>query len=393
MTALDHILASPRRSPLAAAATLAAAGRLLLLAPVARAQMPPGSTPTAIQDALFEAQTDILLDGGASAAAAVTSAEAAVSGALERQPADLLAGACSRSARRPGGDADRPPPRGDEVALAAARGPRPGGASPRRLRRRRRRARRPGSPSAPGLAADPGFPPGHAVHPARRRRHRRARQLEQGEIAADEAVTGVRKDLLDAYQARLVSYLDEAEQAAERGFDSAFAENAALAAGYWRDHRARVRGQQRSPAERQGELDADFAGLAAAAARGRSPRLPRSRDTGPRPRSTASPQRRSRPRSRSGAPTSSPASSTWSRSSTTAAPTTARSRSPSRSRRRSRSPRRRARPSPTSSRPCRARPRGRRHRAAALDELDRITADANEGGAVAPARGGRARAR
>ena len=48
-----------------------------------------------------------------------------------------------------------------------------------------------------------------------------------------EAVIGVRKDLLDAYQARLVDLLEEATEADERGFAAAFAENAAIAAGYW----------------------------------------------------------------------------------------------------------------------------------------------------------------
>ena len=44
----------------------------------------------------------------------------------------------------------------------------------------------------------------------------------------------MRKDLLDAYQFRLGTNLDEAEEAAERGFDSRCAETAAIAAGYWR---------------------------------------------------------------------------------------------------------------------------------------------------------------
>ena len=46
------------------------------------------------------------------------------------------------------------------------------------------------------------------------------RQLARREIGPRRAALGVRKDLLDAYQARVVSELDEASQAAERGFDA-----------------------------------------------------------------------------------------------------------------------------------------------------------------------------
>ena len=70
---------------------------------------------------------------------------------------------------------------------------------------------------------------------------------------------GIRKDLLDAYQARLVTYLDEAEQAVERGFDAALAENAALAAGYW-SILAPTYQEQRSPAAQARSCDAALAG-------------------------------------------------------------------------------------------------------------------------------------
>jgi high-affinity iron transporter len=100
-------------------------------------------------------------------------------------------------------------------------------------------------------------------------------QLELREIKPAEAVTAVRKDLLDAYQARLLSYIDEAAQAEERGFDSAFAENAAIAAGYW-PILASVYEQQRgaSAGEKAGAV---FARLAASAQRGDPARFARDR--------------------------------------------------------------------------------------------------------------------
>ena len=262
-----------RRFPLAAAATLAAAAALLLAAPAAHAH-PPWEHATEIQDALFEAQADILLNGGGSAAAGVRSAEAEVSEALERglrasSPARLADLRAALAAARTAAAA------GDQVALAAARG-------------RALAALRHGAFDAAVEAAGAGQPQrarGWLLIRDFRQATRFTRpgvdataaldQLEQGETSTDEAVTGVRKDLLDAYQARLVSYLDEAEQAAERGFDSAFAENAALAAGYWAILAPEF-SQQRSPAERQAE-DANFEALAAAAVAGRRPAFERSR--------------------------------------------------------------------------------------------------------------------
>ncbi len=206
-------------------------------------------------------------------------------------------------------------------------------------------------------------------------------QLEAGEIPPREAVTGVRKDLLDAYQARLVSYMDDAEQAAERGFDAALAENAALAAGYWAVLAPEYE-EQRSPAERKAE-DANFAALAAAAATGDDRAFRRSRESAldalngftaapftPEEQSRRAhqltrfldlvPVEYDRGKRRRGH---------------------ARFRDPG-----GRSPSRRppSPPSATSSLPCRKRdPEGVRTVNEALDELDRLTADANEGGEVA----------
>ncbi|HEX5928184.1 MAG TPA: FTR1 family protein, partial [Solirubrobacterales bacterium] len=89
-------------------------------------------------------------------------------------------------------------------------------------------------------------------------------ELAAGEISPHEAVLQIEKDLLDTFQARLVTNLDEAAQAAERGFDGRLAETAALVAGYW-EAIAPEYGDQRGEAERRA-VDRDFAILAATAA-------------------------------------------------------------------------------------------------------------------------------
>jgi high-affinity iron transporter len=95
--------------------------------------------------------------------------------------------------------------------------------------------------------------------------------LADHEVSRAEAAAQVRKDLLDAYQFRIGTNLDEAEQAAERGFDSRLAETAAIAAGYWRiiapEHRAQLGAKSTEP------LDEAFSGLAAAAAASELPRF------------------------------------------------------------------------------------------------------------------------
>ena len=57
--------------------------------------------------------------------------------------------------------------------------------------------------------------------------------LESGELTPEEATTQIQKDLLDAYQSRLLEYLDEAATESERGYEPAVAESLAIAAGYW----------------------------------------------------------------------------------------------------------------------------------------------------------------
>jgi high-affinity iron transporter len=262
------------RRTITAAAALAAAAAALMLAPAARAEA-PWQRAEQVRSALFDAQTDILLEGGDRAAADVRGARAAVSGRLERQlaassPASLAA------LRAALATAERAAATGDDVALAAARGgaiaalrhgafdvavDATGASEVERARgwllirdfRQATRFTRPGVDATAALD-----------------------DLEAGDGTPEDAVTGIRKDLLDAYQARLVTYMDEATEADERGFDAAFAENAALAAGYWGIIASEYEAQRGAAARRQ--ADADFTGMAAAAASGDSRRYRAGRD-------------------------------------------------------------------------------------------------------------------
>jgi high-affinity iron transporter len=251
------------------------AGALLLCAPAVVRAHPPWEHATTVQDRLFEAQTDILLEGGASAAADVDAAEAAVTDKLEQQ-LDASSPGMLRELRAALAAGESAAASGDEVALAAARG-------------RALAALRHGAfdvAVAATLAGEVERARGWMLIRDFRQATRFTRpgvdattaldQLEAGEIPPAEAVTGVRKDLLDAYQARLVTYMSEAEQAAERGFDASLAENAALAAGYWSILAPEYQ-EQRSPAERKAE-DANFATLAAAATAGDRRAFRRSRE-------------------------------------------------------------------------------------------------------------------
>jgi high-affinity iron transporter len=256
--------ARTRSRPLVAAVALvAAAASLCIPAPIARAAA-PWQQATAIQDGLFEAQADVLLEGGASAASDARAAAAALSGRLERQLARRSPSSL-RDLRAALTDAESAAAAGDQVGLAAARG-------------RALAALRRGAFDVAVAATTAG-----EVQQARGwlliRDFRQATRftrpgvdgtialdaLEGGEIAAEEAVTGVRKDLLDAYQARLLTALDDAATAAERGFAPALAENTAIAAGYWQIL-APEYSEQRGQAARE-SADRIFERLAASAAR------------------------------------------------------------------------------------------------------------------------------
>ena len=89
-------------------------------------------------------------------------------------------------------------------------------------------------------------------------------KLEAEEISRHETVLQIEKDLLDSFQARLLTNLDEAGQAAERGFGGRFAETAAIVHGYWQAI-APEYGEQRGGRERA-ETNRDFERLAAAGA-------------------------------------------------------------------------------------------------------------------------------
>jgi high-affinity iron transporter len=89
-------------------------------------------------------------------------------------------------------------------------------------------------------------------------------ELAAGECSSHEAVVQIEKDLLDAFQARLFTNLDEAAQAAERGFDGRLAETTAIVRGYWLAIAAEY-DEQRGVVERR-EADRDFERLAAAGA-------------------------------------------------------------------------------------------------------------------------------
>ena len=181
---------------------------------------------------LFDARSSLILDGGAQAAKDVESAREAFSGTLaagleKSSPKNYKA---LQSALE---DAKRAVAQGDEVGLAAARGE-----ALAALRHgaydvaiEATAASRVGRARAWLLIRDfrqitrftrPGVDATSALD-----------QLEAGEITADEAVLSVRKDLYDAYQTRLTTFLDEADQASQRGYNATLAESAALANGYW----------------------------------------------------------------------------------------------------------------------------------------------------------------
>ncbi len=219
----------------------------------------------AIAADLFDARSSLILDGGNQAAEDVADARLALSGVLaaglkKSSPENLKALEAALK------DAEQAVAKEDEVGLAAARGEalaalRHGaydvaidataGGQVERARawllirdfRQITRFTRPGVDATTALD-----------------------DLEAGEITPDEAVLSVRKDLYDAYQTRLTTFLDEADQASQRGYKATLAESAALVNGYWEIISPEFE-SQRSQEERN-ELDETFAGLAADALRG-----------------------------------------------------------------------------------------------------------------------------
>jgi high-affinity iron transporter len=246
------------------AVLIAAAASALLVAPAARAD-PPWQEAENVRAGLFEAQTSLLLDRDGGAQAGVARARSAVTGRLGRSmgraaPAELAA------LRTALAKADAAAIAGDEVALGSARGAAIA-------------AVRAGAFTLTVDAAERGDV-AEARHWLLVREFRQATRftrpgvdatqaldrLDDGGISRSEAVTAIRKDLLDAYQARLASYVDEAAQASERGFGAAWAENAAIAGGYWRIIAPVYESQH--GAEARAKADRVFEHLSAAAERG-----------------------------------------------------------------------------------------------------------------------------
>ena len=222
---------------------------------------PPWQAADAIRADLFEAQSQLLF--GERDPAPVRRASRSLRGELRRglaadAPAELRAVeaallAAGRAARQldevglasARGEAIAALRRGAmAVAVAAARGDEPARARAWLQIRDFRKATRFTRPGVDGTAA--------------------IQALAAAEIGPHEAVLQIEKDLLDTFQARLVTNLDEATQAAERGFDGRLAETAAIAQGYWQAL-APEYGEQRGEGERRA-ADRDFAQLADAAA-------------------------------------------------------------------------------------------------------------------------------
>lgn len=252
---------------MAIAATFLVAAFALLLAPAALAadgkagdgsgSVPPWKAAEQIRTSLFDARTDLLLDGS-SEKRSVADAEAALSGPLEKGLAADSPGEL-KELRAALADATRAVADKDDVALATAYGTavaalrsgaydvttastgrdEVGKARQWLLIRDFRQATRFTRPRVDATTA--------------------LDQLETGDLASADAVIQIRKDLLDAYQARLIEYLDEATTESERDYAPAVAESTATAAGYW-SLLAPEYEEQRG-AEARAEADRQFAAL------------------------------------------------------------------------------------------------------------------------------------
>ena len=226
---------------------------------------PPWQAAQRMQDLVFDAQTAVLLDEPRSAERLVARAAGQLRGPLARGLASdapevrravrtaLAASAAAAEAR-------------DETALAAARG-------------RLRAALLRGSYAVTVAAVRAGEAQ-RAASWLLLREFRKAtrftrpgvdatlavRELRRGQAGPRRALLGVKKDLLDAYQARLADHLAEAADASERGFGARWAQTAALAAGLWAILAPEYE-LTRGAAERA-QADAAFARLERSARRG-----------------------------------------------------------------------------------------------------------------------------
>jgi high-affinity iron transporter len=248
----------------ALAATLLAFA--LLAAPAAAApapERPPWQAAQRLQDLVFDAQSALLLDEPGSATRLVRRAEHELRGPLARG-LRREAPAADRATRAALADAARAAHVRDETALAAARG-------------RLRAALFRGSYAVTVAAIRAGDAPTAATW-LLLREFRKATRFTRPGIDATLAVRelprtgprkaalGVKKDLLDAYQASLADQLADATDAAERRFEARWAQTAATAAGLWQILAPEYE-KARGGAAR-GEANAAFAALERTAARG-----------------------------------------------------------------------------------------------------------------------------
>jgi high-affinity iron transporter len=211
---------------------LAVAAALVAVSPATAAAAPPWRAADTVRDALFDAQSELILGSEATAAREVRRAQTGYRGELRTgvRAADIDADAAVGRALREAAVAAR---RGDPVRLAAARGAaraailrgsfaatlaaiaRGDAAAARQwlLLREFRTATRFTRPGANATIA--------------------VQRLERGRLDQRRAHDAVVKDLLDAYQARLRELLDDAGRGGERDLPERRAEAAAQAAGYF----------------------------------------------------------------------------------------------------------------------------------------------------------------
>jgi high-affinity iron transporter len=227
---VPHVARTAIRLTRAVRVAAIVAAFLLAVLPATASAAAPWRSADSVRDALFDAQTELIL--GSEAERDVERASAAYRGELRAgiRAADRDADAAVRRALRAATLAAR---RGDPVRLAAARGAaraailrgsfaatlaavgRGDGAAAREwlLLREFRTATRFTRPGANATIA--------------------VQRLEDGRLDAARARDAVEKDLLDAYQARLRELLDDAGRGGERELPERRAEAAAQAAGYF----------------------------------------------------------------------------------------------------------------------------------------------------------------
>jgi high-affinity iron transporter len=256
----------PRRlAVIGLVAALAATAPSTAAAQPARSAAPPWQAAQRMQDLVFDAQTALLLDEPRSALRLVQRARAQLRGSLAAE-LHASAPAPERAVRGALSEAARAAAARDETELAAARGRLRGAllqgsyavtvaavragdartASSWLLLREFRKATRFTRPGVDATLA--------------------VRELARGRGGPRAALVGVKKDLLDAYQASLADQLGEADDAADHEFHARWAQTAALAAGLWgilAPEYDKTRG-----AEARAQADVAFARLARSALRG-----------------------------------------------------------------------------------------------------------------------------